>query len=440
MINFKSIYLSSDNLLRPFCAPQIPVPTAKTHMIGVMVLLGIISLGIIPLFYALSANMKLYKAHLMLEATSLPPFSKIEKTPSLYSYPTQPKAEEKKNFDAPRVLPKTKHTTESLLPKIAVAHQVEVNHDFQGAQSSDNVVAGTKKMSTHKLYEQLPKITPQHFLPAQEIIIRALNNPSPTNLFPEIIKLMENQNLNEEALYRRHKMQHETGFHAEYHGFDMLCLADHYLTKMYGKGTAKKNFMQHGPIKSTMGDISARSPQELKEKITNILAEELNGNWQERPQKIFLSLYLHHPKNPNMTHASFVVIEPLAHGDAFSNNAKDLSDEQLKRLTSARITYFNSHGDQDFGFQDYEKAALEGAKVVYSHSTEAANKSPVFVGSGSCGPDHLEFMLQLAEEKITNVQEAVRKGLKQRTPKEDANTRIRHGADILAYYNKALGC
>lgn len=156
------------------------------------------------------------------------------------------------------------------------------------------------------------------------------------------------------------------------------------------------------------------SPKTAYDSIKQILTYEIEKNPAERPQKIILPMTWE--KN-GIAHATQLVIEP---------SSEDLHE--------ARITMINTNGNAPRLFIDFEHEVIKAAKEVYASSKSVAirNEKSIYTTSYSCSIDTIEIARDLVH--VSNVQEAVKKGLRRRTSEQDRAARERHGKDVLDFF------
>lgn len=184
---------------------------------------------------------------------------------------------------------------------------------------------------------------------------------------------------------------------------DCAFLADNRSMGGYqGKGKNSSNPIAYFPVLD-----SAYQPSDVKKIIKDLLegleekrkAIENSGHIMAVPRKIFIPMCCFKGQN-GMGHTMLMVVEPSA-----TTNK------------SAAITMINTSVNCS-GFGEYELAAIQGAKEVYSHPTTTAvrNRNDIYSTSRSCGADVVELARSLID--IENVQAYVNAGhLQRKSPK-----------------------
>jgi len=153
--------------------------------------------------------------------------------------------------------------------------------------------------------------------------------------------------------------------------------------------------------------------QHVHDQIKANLETELQKNPSERPQKIFMPLSW--TKN-NIGHSTLLVIEP-------SQTVKE----------EARITMINTHGDSLDLYREYEQAAINAAKEVYTspNTTTVRNTKCIYTTATSCGPDVVGLAIDLMDQP--NVQATVKAGLPRKSHQDDLRNREKFGEATYEY-------
>lgn len=155
-------------------------------------------------------------------------------------------------------------------------------------------------------------------------------------------------------------------------------------------------------------------PDDIYDVVKSTLDNELTQNVDKRPSKIIYPMFWTHRE---VKRCVILFIEPS------SADTKE-----------ARITMLNTRGNNGKLFWEFEQAAMKAAKEIYTSPKTVAVRNEKLLAATlySSLHDCIEIARKLAE--VPNIQEAVQKGLPRITATEDAENRIKHGEDLLQFY------